>query len=88
MNTVTPPLAFHSLDNPDFAKSFPDIAAKYKLPNNDYNPDQAKKLLDAAGWVDSNGDGVTRQRWCRAELRVRHHDKAPASRSSHWFPPT
>lgn len=23
-----------------------------------YNPDQAKALLDAAGWVDSNGDGV------------------------------
>lgn len=23
-----------------------------------YDPDQAKSLLDAAGWVDSNGDGV------------------------------
>jgi peptide/nickel transport system substrate-binding protein len=23
-----------------------------------YNPDEAKALLDAAGWVDSNGDGV------------------------------
>jgi peptide/nickel transport system substrate-binding protein len=23
-----------------------------------YDPDQAKALLDAAGWVDSNGDGV------------------------------
>ena len=47
MNTVTPPLAFHSLDNTDFATSFPDIAAKYPLDNNNYNPDSAKALLDA-----------------------------------------
>jgi peptide/nickel transport system substrate-binding protein len=58
MNTVTPPLAFHSLDNPDFKTRFPDIAAKYPLDNNNYNPDNAKALLDSAGWVDSNGDGV------------------------------
>jgi peptide/nickel transport system substrate-binding protein len=58
MNTVTPPLAFHSLDNPDFATRFPDIKAKYPLDDNNYNPDSAKALLDAAGWVDSNGDGT------------------------------
>lgn len=63
MNSVVPPLAYHSLDNPDFAKTFPDLAAKYKLPNNDYNPTSAKALLDAAGWtVGSDGirtkDGV------------------------------
>jgi peptide/nickel transport system substrate-binding protein len=56
MNSVVPPLAYHSLDNPDFAKNFPDLAAKYKLPNNDYNPDAAKALLDGDGWtVGSDG---------------------------------
>jgi peptide/nickel transport system substrate-binding protein len=58
MNSVVPPLAFHSLDNPDFAKNFPDLAAKYKLPNNDYNPDAAKKLLDDAGWVVNPSTGI------------------------------
>src|SRR5262249_60141442 len=58
MNSVVPPLAYHSLDNPDFAKNFPDLAAKYKLPNNDYNPTQAKALLDAAGWVVDPSTGI------------------------------
>jgi peptide/nickel transport system substrate-binding protein len=57
MNSVVPPLAYHSLDNPDFAKNFPDLAAKYKLPNNDYNPDAAKALLDSDGWT-VGGDGI------------------------------
>ncbi len=56
MNSVVPPLAYHSLDNPDFAKNFPDLAAKYKLPNNDYNPTAAMALLDGDGWtVGSDG---------------------------------
>jgi peptide/nickel transport system substrate-binding protein len=56
MNSVVPPLAYHSLDNPDFKTNFPDLAAKYTLPNNDYNPDQAKSILDADGWtVGSDG---------------------------------
>jgi peptide/nickel transport system substrate-binding protein len=57
MQSVVPPLAYHSLDNPDFAKNFPDLAAKYKLPNNDYNPDAAKALLDSDGWT-VGGDGI------------------------------
>jgi peptide/nickel transport system substrate-binding protein len=57
MQSVVPPLAFHSEDNPNFAKEFPDLAAKYKLDNNDYNPDNAKKLLDSAGWVVGS-DGI------------------------------
>jgi peptide/nickel transport system substrate-binding protein len=57
MNSVVPPLAYHSLDNPDFAKNFPDLATKYKLPNNDYNPDAAKALLDGDGWVVGS-DGI------------------------------
>lgn len=29
-----------------------------QIPHYTYNPDQAKQLLDSAGWVDSNSDGV------------------------------
>ena len=29
-----------------------------QLPHYTYQPDQAKQLLDSAGWVDSDGDGV------------------------------
>lgn len=29
-----------------------------QIPHYAYNPEQAKQLLDSAGWVDSNGDGV------------------------------
>jgi peptide/nickel transport system substrate-binding protein len=57
MNSVVPPLAYHSLDNPQFATNFPDLAAKYKLPNNDYNPTAAKALLDGDGWVVGS-DGI------------------------------
>jgi len=58
MNSVVPPLAFHSLDNPNFATNFPDLAAKYKLPNNNYNPDAAKALLDGDGWVVDPSTGI------------------------------
>jgi peptide/nickel transport system substrate-binding protein len=51
MNSVVPPGVYFSLENPDFARNFPDIAAKYKLPIYSYDPDRARQLLDAAGWV-------------------------------------
>jgi len=57
LNGPEPGFIFHSLENPDFAKNFPALAAKYKLPI--YNFDQAKanSMLDAAGWVKGS-DGI------------------------------
>jgi peptide/nickel transport system substrate-binding protein len=75
LNTVVPTLAFHSLENVDFAKNFPDLAAKYKLPNNDYNPDQAKKLLDQAGWV-VGGDGIRAKNGVKLSFEYGTTDKA------------
>jgi len=51
MNTVRPPVEYHSLEHPDFAKNFPDLAAKYKLPVYPYDPAAASKLLTDAGWA-------------------------------------
>ena len=56
-NSVTPPGVWHSLDNPNFAKEFPDLATKYKMPDMPYDPEAAKKLLDGAGWT-AGADGV------------------------------
>jgi peptide/nickel transport system substrate-binding protein len=50
MNGVVPPGIYYSLDNPDFARNFPDIAAQYKLPIYDYDPARARQLLDDGGW--------------------------------------
>jgi peptide/nickel transport system substrate-binding protein len=46
---------------PKVPASFWDALPYYNNPplvNYPYDPDQAKALLDAAGWVDANGDGV------------------------------
>jgi peptide/nickel transport system substrate-binding protein len=57
MNSVVPPLSKYSLDNPDYAKTYPDLAAKYKLATYKYDPAAANKLLDDAGWVKGS-DGI------------------------------
>jgi peptide/nickel transport system substrate-binding protein len=57
MDTVVPPLAYHSLQNPNFAKNFPDLAAKYKLPTYPFDRAAATKLLQDAGWVPG-ADGI------------------------------
>jgi peptide/nickel transport system substrate-binding protein len=57
MNSPVPPSVFFSMDNPDFAKNFPDLAAKYKLPQYAFNQAEANRLLDQAGWV-RGADGI------------------------------
>jgi peptide/nickel transport system substrate-binding protein len=57
MNGPVPPAVFHSLENPDFAKNFPETAAKYKLPVYAFDQAKAKQLLDQAGWV-AGPDGI------------------------------
>jgi peptide/nickel transport system substrate-binding protein len=57
MNGPVPPPVFHSLENPDFAKNFPAVAAKYKLPVYAFDQAKANSLLDGAGWVKGS-DGI------------------------------
>jgi peptide/nickel transport system substrate-binding protein len=57
LDTPVPPLVWHSLANPNFAKEFPDLAAKYKLPTYPFDRAAANKLLDDAGWVKGS-DGI------------------------------
>lgn len=58
MNGPTPPAVWHSLEHPDFASSFPDVAAAQKLPEYPYDPARAMQILEQAGWVDTNGNGT------------------------------
>jgi peptide/nickel transport system substrate-binding protein len=55
-NGPVPPTVYHSLENPDFAKNFPELAAKYQLRLYTYDPAVANQLLDQAGWTASCGD--------------------------------
>ncbi len=57
MNGPNPPAVWHSLENPNFATEFPDLAAKYKLPDYHYDQNMANTLLDNDGWV-MGSDGV------------------------------
>jgi peptide/nickel transport system substrate-binding protein len=56
MNGPVPPGVYHSLENPDYAANFPELAAKYKLPIYDYDPARANRLLDEAGWIAPCGN--------------------------------
>jgi peptide/nickel transport system substrate-binding protein len=41
------------------------------LPQLTYNPDAARSLLDSAGWIDSDGDGVRERDGIRASFELR-----------------
>jgi peptide/nickel transport system substrate-binding protein len=56
-NGVVPPLVKTALENPDYAKNYPDLASKYKLPTYPFDRAAANKLLDDAGWVKGS-DGI------------------------------
>jgi peptide/nickel transport system substrate-binding protein len=57
LNGVVPPGVYFSLENPDFARNYPGIATKYKLPVYSYDPEYALRLLNDAGWVPGP-DGI------------------------------
>jgi len=57
MNSPVPPSVYFSLDNPDFAREFPDLAQKYRLPVYAFDQAAANRLLDQAGWV-RGADGI------------------------------
>jgi peptide/nickel transport system substrate-binding protein len=56
MNGPVPPGVYHSLENPDYAANFPELAAKYKLPIYNYDPARANRLMDEAGWIAPCGN--------------------------------
>lgn len=57
MNGPVPPGVYLSLENPDFAKNYPDVAAKFKLPVYAYDQAKAASILQNAGWVPGP-DGI------------------------------
>jgi peptide/nickel transport system substrate-binding protein len=57
LDSPVPASVFHSLANPNFAKEFPEVAAKYQLPVYKYDAQRANQLLDEAGWVRGS-DGI------------------------------
>lgn len=70
LNSVSPPVDWMSLQNPTFAKSYPDFAKKYALPVYDFNPTKANSMLDAAGWKCPGG-GAT----CPGQVRTKGSEK-------------
>jgi len=57
MNGPQPPVVWNSLENPDLAKNYPQVASTYKLPLYPYDVAKANQMLDAAGWVKGS-DGI------------------------------
>ena len=60
--------------NPAFALKVPEDQ-RYR-----YNPDKASKLLDQAGWIDSNNDGVRDKDG--VELKLRYFDRSVGATST------
>ncbi|HYP19304.1 MAG TPA: ABC transporter substrate-binding protein, partial [Chloroflexia bacterium] len=56
-NSPVPASVYFSLENPNFASQFPELAAKYQLPVYRYDPAAANHLLDEAGWT-RGADGI------------------------------
>ncbi|HEX9988099.1 MAG TPA: peptide ABC transporter substrate-binding protein, partial [Chloroflexia bacterium] len=67
MDTVVPPMAYHSLQNADYAKNFPDLAARYKLPSYPFDRAAATKLLEEAGWK-VGADGIRAKNGVKLEF--------------------
>jgi peptide/nickel transport system substrate-binding protein len=57
MNGVVPPSVPFSLEHPQFAQKYPQIASQFKLPIYEYNVARANQLLEQAGWV-KGADGI------------------------------
>lgn len=74
-NSPAPPIVFHSLDSAEFAKEFPDLAQKYKLPIYNYDPAKAVQLLEAAGWKCPAG---TTGNNCGGQIREKDGQKLTA----------
>jgi ABC-type transport system substrate-binding protein len=72
-NGVIPSTVSLSLEHSDFARKYPDIAAKYKLPLYAYNPARAVQLLEEAGW--SCPAGVTNTANCDNKPREKGGQK-------------
>ena len=69
LNTATPAQQWYSLDNPDFAKHYPEVAARWKVPVYPYDPSKAARILDAAGWM-VGPDGVRTRNGTRLEFEL------------------